>query len=92
MKYKKIAENVAELVAEKNAAYGNSIAKVAPILELLYDSSISKEQYVDLHFIVRILDKFARISSGNSAAFNESPWMDICGYSLARLALEKKDE
>ena len=90
--YKKVALEAAELVASKNIAYGDSLSKMAQILELLYGKSIPKEKYEDLHYIIRILDKISRVASGNKTAFKEDPFEDIMGYCLNKLSHEKKND
>ena len=84
--YEEIALKAANLVAAKNDAYGDSLSKMAQILELLYGETIPKEKYEELHYIVRILDKVSRVASGNKDAFEENPFEDIMGYALNKLA------
>jgi len=88
-KYEELAARVGKLVDEKNAAYGNSFAKVSDFLKILYPDGIKPEQYTDVLCIVRIFDKLMRIAT-KKGAFNESPWTDIAGYAL--LGLQKDEE
>lgn len=76
-----VATEVAELVAKKNKAYGDSFNKCADFIKLLYPNGISPEQYKDMLTIVRVFDKLMRIANEKNA-FDESPWRDINGYSL----------
>lgn len=85
-KYKNLANEIGELVDEKNAAYGNSFGEVGDFLKILYPNGISPDQYTDALCVVRIFDKLKRIAS-NKGAFGESPYRDIVGYGL--LGLEK---
>lgn len=89
--YEKKALEVAQLVFEKNQAYGDSLSAMAQILELLYGESIPKEKYEELHYIIRILDKISRVTSGHKDAFEEDPFKDIMGYSLNKLAHLQSD-
>lgn len=79
---KKMALEVAALVEEKNAAYGNSHEKVADFFRLLYPNGIKPEQYGDSLTLARIFDKFMRIASGNEAFQQEDARKDIVGYAL----------
>lgn len=80
--FMKIAKEVAEIVAEKNKAYGNSHKTVADFFKLLYPSGIKPEQYQDALTLARIFDKFSRIASGNEAFQQEDARRDIVGYAL----------
>jgi hypothetical protein len=78
---KKVAQEIAGLVVQKNEAYGDSYAKSAEILRVLYPDGISPEQYEDVLGMARLIDKQFRIAN-HKDAFAESPWRDICGYGL----------
>jgi len=86
--YRFIAEEVARLVEQKNAAYGSAFAKSGEILKHLYPDGVRPEQYTDMLAIIRILDKLFRIAS-QKGAFEESPYRDIIGYGILGVA---KDE
>ena len=79
--FQKNALEVANLVEEKQAAYGNSFGKSGECLRQMYPNGIKPEQYDDLLTIARILDKLFRIAN-DKEAFEEDPWRDILGYSL----------
>jgi hypothetical protein len=49
-----LAEELGNLVAEKNQAYGDAVASVGEALLLLYPDGIKPEQYDDLGLIVRV--------------------------------------
>lgn len=87
-KYLDIATEIAELVVEKQKAYGDSFGKAGDILKILYPNGISKNQYDDNLTITRIIDKLFRIATSKDA-FNESPYRDIIGYCL--LAIERDE-
>ena len=87
-KYKELAEQIGNLVEEKNAAYGNSFDQAGEFLRLLYPNGIPPEAYGDMLCVVRIFDKLNRIAT-NKDAFCESPYGDIIGYGLLGLHKDK---
>ncbi len=84
-----IAAQMATLVKEKNAAYGNSFVDAGEFLKLMYPAGMKPSDYRDALLIVRVFDKLKRIATRKDA-FGESPWRDIIGYGL--LAAAKDDE
>ena len=80
-----LAKEIAEIVAAKNVAYGNSFDKCGDFLRLLWPNGVRPEQYTDLLQLVRMFDKFSRIASG---APGEDPHADLVGYAL--LGLRRK--
>lgn len=86
-RFKKIAEEVANLVAAKNLAYGDAFGQAGEVLKIMYPNGIVPEQYDDVLGIARVLDKLFRVANRKSA-FGENPWLDIMGYSL--LAVERE--
>ncbi len=89
--YKKIADEIAALVSEKNKAYGDAFAKTGKILQEMYPDGVGIDQYGDMLAIVRVLDKLFRIAT-NRDAFGESPWKDIMGYALLSLDRQRRKE
>jgi len=89
-KYKKIASDIGDLVQEKNDAYGDSFGQACRILEVLYPAGIKPNQYRDALAITRVIDKLFRLANKKDA-FGESPWRDICGYSILGVANDEKD-
>jgi hypothetical protein len=83
-----IGREIGELVAEKNAAYGDSFAKAAQFLELLYPNGIQVCQYPDMLTIVRVFDKLMRIATDRDA-LGEDPWRDVAGYAILAVANRK---
>lgn len=77
----KIAQELADLCQEKNAAYGNSFHVSGDFLRILYPNGVQPDQYQDTLTIARIFDKLMRIATRKDA-FGESPWKDILGYAL----------
>jgi hypothetical protein len=88
-KFKKITDDLAQILSTKDEAYGNAFDKTTHILSLLYPNGIKVEQYKDLHVIIRMLDKISRIARDNDP-LGESPYMDIAGYSILSLARDNK--
>jgi len=88
-KYLKIAEEIGNLVEEKNEAYGNSFADSYKILSVLYPDGIKPDQYTDALAIIRVIDKLFRIATDKDA-FGESPWRDIAGYAILGAANAKQ--
>ena len=87
--FAKIGKEIGELVATKNAAYGDSFAKAGDFLRLLYPAGIMPSQYDDALALVRIFDKQMRIAT-RKEAFGESPYRDIAGYGVLGAAKDEK--
>lgn len=83
--YEEIALELGKLVTEKNAAYGDSFAKSAKFLELLYPNGVQVHQYQDMLALARDFDKSARIATDEDA-FGENPWGDKGGYAILSVA------
>jgi len=79
--YSKLGSTIGELVAEKNAAYGDSFGRSGRVLKELYPDGITPENYNDVLTIARILDKLFRIAT-QKEAFGENPYRDIAGYAI----------
>lgn len=77
----RIGKEIGELVEKKNVAYGDSFSQSCKILEILYPNGVTPDKYRDLLTITRIIDKLFRIAN-DKGALGESPWKDICGYSI----------
>jgi len=84
-----IAKSVANVCQEKNKAYGDSFKKAGAVMRILYPDGVSIIQLDDALVVVRVIDKLFRIATSRDS-FGESPWRDICGYSL--LAIEKLEQ
>jgi hypothetical protein len=80
-RFEEISNKMGQMVAEKNAAYGDSFAKSGEFLRLLYPEGIHPEQYRDALCLIRIFDKQMRIATDKDA-FGESPYRDIIGYGI----------
>lgn len=71
--YKQIADEIADLVTEKQKAYGNSFGEAESFLKLLYPDGIPVEKYKDMLTLVRIWDKIKRIAT-NKDALGDNSW------------------
>ena len=81
--YQIIGNDIGKLVDEKNEAYGDSFHKSGEILKILYPLGIKEDQYEDMLYVVRVIDKMFRIATAKDA-FGENPARDIAGYSILR--------
>ena len=86
--YEKIANEISNLIKEKQAAYGDSFGKSGDVMRSLYPDGINPRQLDDALTVVRVIDKLFRIANKKDA-FGESPWRDIMGYAL--LAIERDE-
>lgn len=77
---KQAAEELGNVVADKNIMYGNSWAKAADMLSILYPDGVPTHAYIDALLIVRTCDKLCRIAQGHPDT--ENPWQDVSGYGL----------
>lgn len=89
LKFKMSALEIACLVEQKQAAYGDSFGKSGKIMEILYPEGIKPDQLKDALTVVRVIDKLFRIATKKDA-FGESPWRDIMGYALLEVAKEEE--
>ena len=89
--YEEIGVEIGKLVQEKNSAYGDSFGQSCRILEVLYPGGIQPNQYRDALAITRVIDKLFRLANKKDA-FGESPWRDICGYSILGVLNDENDK
>lgn len=87
--YIDIGTEIGALVQEKNNAYGDSFGQASRILEVLYPNGISPNQYKDALAITRVIDKLFRLANKKDA-YGESPWKDICGYSILGISNDER--
>ena len=83
---RRIALQLAELLPQKNRAYGSSFEKCGPFLRLLYPDGLPPEKYEDALLLVRIFDKQMRIATSKDA-FGESPYLDLAGYAILGVSI-----
>ena len=87
--YEKLGADIGRLVAEKQAAYGDSFGKSGQVLKILSPDGIKPEQYDDALAVIRIIDKLFRVAT-DKTAFEENPFLDIAGYGI--LGTKKSSE
>lgn len=83
--YEKVAKETAQLVSQKQVAYGDAFGKAGAVLRVLYPNGVTPDRYDDMLTVVRVLDKLFRIATNNDPT-GESPWRDILGYALLSVA------
>jgi len=81
LSFEDIGRSIGLLVTTKNKVYGDSFSQSHRIMEVLYPNGISVEQYKDALTVIRVIDKLFRIATDKDA-LGETPWKDICGYSI----------
>jgi hypothetical protein len=86
--YEGIGREIGKLVTEKQKAYGDSYSKSGEVLKILFPDGVKPAQFIELLAICRVLDKIFRLATDPDYG-GESPWADICGYSLLRLGSSK---
>lgn len=90
-KFEHIGLEIGALVTEKNAAYGSAFEKAGDILQILFPNGVPPEKFTDMLAMVRVIDKLFRIAT-SKRAFGESPWRDICGYSILEVEKDERNE
>ena len=88
---KQAADEIGQLLAEKNKAYGDAALTSSEALRLLYPDGIPPEAYTDVLLLTRVWDKMKRIAT-QKGAFEESPWQDIAGYGLLGVVKDEQQE
>jgi len=83
--------DIAELVKDKQAAYGDAFGRSGKVLEILYPNGIPASQLEDALTIVRVIDKLFRIANQKDA-FGENPWKDVMGYALLSVVREEQNK
>lgn len=86
--YEEIGRTIGKLVDEKNKAYGDSFKHAGEILKVLYPAGVRPDQYQDMLYTVRVIDKLFRIAT-HKGAFGENPAQDIAGYSILKTGQEE---
>ena len=91
--YEERALEIARMIEEKQQVYGDAYPKVAQCLAALYPQGVRPDQYQELSYLTRILEKLCRVSqrcSETRGLETESPFKDIVG--IAFLAMLKDEE
>ncbi len=89
-KYEEIGRTIGALVDKKNKAYGDSFKHAGKVLEVLYPSGVRPDQYQDMLYTVRVIDKLFRLATDKDA-FGENPAQDIAGYSILKTGQEERN-
>lgn len=84
--FKEMAEELGQLVADKNASYGDSVMRTAALLKVLYPNGIRPENYGSALLTVRVLDKISR----DATMVDVENWRDIAGYGLLGWRMAEK--
>ena len=95
--FQELAEGIADLVTEKEKAYGSAFDKAGDFIRLLYPEGIKPDQYKDMLCTVRIFDKLMRIATSYEDTEEKKidAYSDIMGYALLGLRssiLENNEE
>lgn len=88
---RRIGNDIADLTAEKNIAYGDSASTSSEMLKLLWPTGVPTESYDDALLLVRIWDKMKRIAT-DKHALGESPYRDIGGYAVLGAEKDEAEE
>lgn len=89
--YSQVGKEVGELVGSKQKAYGDSFGRSGECLRQMFPNGVPVDRMDDVLTIARILDKLFRIAT-DPDAYGESPYKDICGYSLLALVRHEKQK
>jgi len=81
------AAKLAGILKEKNAAYGDSFARVPTILETLFPD-VPPETLGNILFFARIFDKAGRITQDPLGA-GEDAFLDLAGYALLQANVQR---
>ena len=81
--YQSVGAKIGATVDEKQIAYGDSFHRSGRVLEVLYPYGIKPNDYENLLYIVRVIDKLFRLATNNDP-HGESPARDIAGYSILK--------
>ena len=87
--YLDAAQEIGNLVASKQLAYGDSFGQSKDIIKVLYPQGIAVDQFGDALTVIRVIDKLFRIATDKNA-LDEDPWKDIAGYALLSVVRDKK--
>lgn len=89
---RELAASLGDLLASKQAQYGDSVGATSEILRQLYPDGIALENYDGLQLVVRILDKLKRVAThglGQDLG-RENPMLDVAGYGLLGVELAER--
>lgn len=88
-----LGSEISCILQRKNIQYGDSFEKTPEILKILYPKGVQPDQYENLLFLVRILDKVNRIAAAGQKGQHiqdvEDPLVDIAGYAILAQTLRE---
>ena len=92
--FTELANNIGQLVEEKNKAYGSAFDKAGDFLRLLYPDGIKPDQYKDMLCIVRVFDKLMRIATSYEGTEEKKveAYSDMGGYSILGLRASLEEQ
>jgi hypothetical protein len=92
--FQELAKGIADLVTEKEKAYGSAFDKAGEFMDLLYPEGIKPNQYKDMLCIVRIFDKLMRIATSYEGTEEKKidAYSDIMGYALLGLSSSMREQ
>ena len=82
MTYEQVGQQIGRLLDEKQRNYGDSFHRCPDVLAVLYPHGIPVNQYANVLYFARMLDKMFRLAHGQPDS--EDPLQDIAGYALLR--------
>lgn len=92
--FQELAKGIADLVTEKEKAYGSAFDKAGDFLRVLYPEGIKPEQYKDMLCIVRVFDKLMRIATSYEGTEEKKvdAYSDLMGYGLLGLRASLEEQ
>lgn len=92
--FQELAKGIADLVTEKEKAYGSAFDKAGDFLKVLYPEGIKPDQYKDMLCIVRVFDKLMRIATSYEGTEEKKvdAYSDLMGYGLLGLRASLEEQ
>lgn len=89
-----LASDIGSLLQRKNIQNYHSFEKTPEILKLLYPKGVQPDQYENLLFLVRILDKVNRVAAAGQKGqhiqdVEDTTLVDIAGYAILAQTLRE---
>lgn len=92
--FTELAKGIADLVTEKEKAYGSAFDKAGDFLRVLYPDGIKPDQYKDILCIIRVFDKLMRIATSYEGTEEKKvdAYSDLMGYGLLGLRASLEEQ
>ena len=89
-----LAKGIADLVTEKEKAYGSAFDKAGDFLRVLYPNGIKPDQYKDMLCIIRVFDKLMRIATSYEGTEEKKvdAYSDLAGYGFLGLRASLQEQ